>query len=650
MRDAILHEGPIYDDLCNGLPVTVVTLQALIASTESGPIVDWASTILDKVHSAEQAHITDVLVSSGFDETGCNPSAFGILDPDYDGERIVAVVTAASEPETWLRITASGWESCDAPEGMPYIDLRGDVLADALETVAAGASLLLHPSDPQAWLSAKMAPQVITAAAITPPTDPSAGPGSIYAVVDPLNTTAVVTLFQVQPGPKISVRRAGAWVPDDGTLTAQLTGLNPPPVVAVATDQVPDVVRQVDDFDTTHSATAAGPNGGQAPQAAAPSTAQQAVSASALVAASNGDGHSDDVMVALPVHPDVAKKMAVGGGEMPENMHVTMAYLGNKADLPDHDTILKAAQTWASHTPAIKGVVSGPGKFTAGQDEPVHVALVDAPALPDARQDLVHHLEGVGASVNSEHGFSPHITIKYGGDPVDTNTHDLFFGHAALYYGDQVTKIQLQDPSELDAQEQPIAASMHHDRRIREAKDADSVFDADRAATDLAEQTRRRDFETMISSRYAALKADGHDESTASSTMRREIEAEDARRSMWEKQRSDALLTEKERRLRVQPEVRLSKDLTQHAEMAMVADAIPHTLLPPALFKYWVAGKGALKIRWNSKNDFYRCREQLRKYVHNPYELNGLCASLHKFATGRWTGSRANKIAEGGKL
>lgn len=650
---AILHEGPIFDDLCNGLPVTAVTLQALIASTESGSIVDWASTILDKMHSAEQAHITDVLVSSGFDETGCNPSAFGILDPDYDGERIVAVVTAATEPETWLRITASGWESCDAPEGMPYIDLRGEVLADALETVAAGASLLLHPSDPQAWLSAKIAPQVITAAAITPPTDPSAGPGSIYAVVDPLNTSAVVTLFQVQPGPKISVRRAGTWVPDDGTLTAQLTGLNPPPVVAVATDQVPDVVRQVDDFDTTHAATAAGPNGGQAPQAAAP--APVAASAAGLKAAG--------LMV---LAKDTGRVFMLQRG---------LADEGN----PD-----PAGGKWESPGGKLEGSETPYEGASREWEEETGYPLPPAVNDPEASENTWNSTNGVYRghvhAIAHENDIDMHEREK-GTNPDDPDG-DTF--EASAWWspqdltGNPVVRDELKvsmpqvhqaldgnsshslfapADNELDAQE-PIAASVHHARRVREAKDADSAFDADRAATDSAEQQRRRDFETMISSRYAALKADGHDDSAASSVIRREIEAEDARRDLWEKQRSDALLTEKERRLRVQPEVRLSKELTSQVDSAppdagtlpLVADAVPHTLLPPALFKYWVAGPGAIKIKWNIKGDWQRCRDHLTKYVKSDYQTKALCAELHKFATGRWTGSRANKIAEGGKL
>lgn len=73
--------------------------------------------------------------------------------------------------------------------------------------------------------------------------------------------------------------------------------------------------------------------------------------------------------------------------------------------------------------------------------------------------------------------------------------------------------------------------------------------------------------------------------------------------------------------------------------------------------RYWVHGKGAAKIRWGlgaPGGDFNRCRKQLAKYVQNPKWLAGLCANMHKEATGFWPGSRVNRagrsalIAAGG--
>jgi len=52
------------------------------------------------------------------------------------------------------------------------------------------------------------------------------------------------------------------------------------------------------------------------------------------------------------------------------------------------------------------------------------------------------------------------------------------------------------------------------------------------------------------------------------------------------------------------------------------------------LKRYWTRGKGALKIRWGTDGSFRRCVRLLRKYF--PQNPKGLCANLHKAATGEW--------------
>lgn len=52
------------------------------------------------------------------------------------------------------------------------------------------------------------------------------------------------------------------------------------------------------------------------------------------------------------------------------------------------------------------------------------------------------------------------------------------------------------------------------------------------------------------------------------------------------------------------------------------------------LKEYWTHGKGAAKIRWGTDGSFKRCVRLLRKYF--PKNPEGLCANLHKRATGEW--------------
>lgn len=55
---------------------------------------------------------------------------------------------------------------------------------------------------------------------------------------------------------------------------------------------------------------------------------------------------------------------------------------------------------------------------------------------------------------------------------------------------------------------------------------------------------------------------------------------------------------------------------------------------------YWLFGRGALKIRWNTPGDWTRCFHHLAKYM-GP-RAKGYCALRHKEATGVWPGSKFN--------
>lgn len=68
---------------------------------------------------------------------------------------------------------------------------------------------------------------------------------------------------------------------------------------------------------------------------------------------------------------------------------------------------------------------------------------------------------------------------------------------------------------------------------------------------------------------------------------------------------------------------------------------VTHPKATSRIRAYWTRGKGAAKIKWGLPNDFYRCRNQLRKYVQNPDWLNGLCANMHKEVLGVWPGQEA---------
>lgn len=71
------------------------------------------------------------------------------------------------------------------------------------------------------------------------------------------------------------------------------------------------------------------------------------------------------------------------------------------------------------------------------------------------------------------------------------------------------------------------------------------------------------------------------------------------------------------------------------------------------LLTYWTEGKGAERVKWGVPGDFDRCLVEVQKAVVGggkaplpDHVIKGLCANLHKRATGASPGHAAS---EGGK-
>lgn len=59
-----------------------------------------------------------------------------------------------------------------------------------------------------------------------------------------------------------------------------------------------------------------------------------------------------------------------------------------------------------------------------------------------------------------------------------------------------------------------------------------------------------------------------------------------------------------------------------------------------SLKRYWLYGKGAVKIKWGTAGDWTRCYRQLSKYLGT--RAKGYCNLRHKEATGMYAGDRRN--------
>lgn len=80
------------------------------------------------------------------------------------------------------------------------------------------------------------------------------------------------------------------------------------------------------------------------------------------------------------------------------------------------------------------------------------------------------------------------------------------------------------------------------------------------------------------------------------------------------------------------------EDVTQRLnELAAGKEVTPEDFKnTERLRQYWEHGAGAAKIRWGEPNDWYRCVDELGKYLGD--RAKGYCALRHRSVTGAWPG------------
>jgi 2'-5' RNA ligase len=142
-------------------------------------------------------------------------------------------------------------------------------------------------------------------------------------------------------------------------------------------------------------------------------------SPAAVLAAGDG-GPENGIMVALYPPPEMADKLAGGqpGDLSPGDMHVTLAYLGTTDDVtPEQlNAAREAIANVANTQPPFSAQVQGVGTFHAPESDDPHWYAVDAPGLAALRTQIVQALESVGVQPRTEHDFTPHMTVRYGGE------------------------------------------------------------------------------------------------------------------------------------------------------------------------------------------------------------------------------------------
>jgi 2'-5' RNA ligase len=123
------------------------------------------------------------------------------------------------------------------------------------------------------------------------------------------------------------------------------------------------------------------------------------------------------VMVALMVPGGLGQAIAVPGGEPVEDLHLTLAYLGNSDDFPQENLRLvqDALDEFYRTAKPITGEISGVGLFNTLESNNTNpfYASFDSPDLAAFRATLLNSLSMHGIDPVNNHGFTPHITLAY---------------------------------------------------------------------------------------------------------------------------------------------------------------------------------------------------------------------------------------------
>lgn len=157
---------------------------------------------------------------------------------------------------------------------------------------------------------------------------------------------------------------------------------------------------------------------------------------------------SDGCMIALYPPPELADALAVDGGLPPAELHVTVAYIGDAADV-DGDALREVVSELAGRQP-FTARLAGLARFTGG-DKDVLVALVDSPDLEDLRRDTLDALYERGVQVPRDHGYTSYMSLLYL-DPDDPapldrlDPADAEFTVLSAVHGTDRTDVPLEHP------------------------------------------------------------------------------------------------------------------------------------------------------------------------------------------------------------
>lgn len=178
---------------------------------------------------------------------------------------------------------------------------------------------------------------------------------------------------------------------------------------------------------------------------------------------------------------DLAEALALPGGERPGELHLTLCYCGNVDELSDESIagVIIGVAAIAKCCEPLVGQIAGIGRFNASEssdEKDVFYANVDVPGLEKFRQRVADMLWDRGCAPKMNHGYTPHVTLKYISPdsrlPLTrlSKSFPITIDSISLSVGEKRLTFPLTGP-DIGPEEAPVMASTGYTRNALKALD-----------------------------------------------------------------------------------------------------------------------------------------------------------------------------------
>lgn len=189
-------------------------------------------------------------------------------------------------------------------------------------------------------------------------------------------------------------------------------------------------------------------------------TGEMHLTESGELVAATGEPHTGAMVALKPTVAD-AERLAVTGGEEPDELHLTLGYLGEAAMIPEEvrdalvDCVARCVEDW----PTIIGDAFNVSLMNPDGPEPCVVLGVGGGQLDRAHEkimtDVMRTISNEGLSLEPQHRpWLPHVTLVYTGEAdlgvFTDRMGPIIFDRVCLAFGDEVMEIPLGDTGEYE--------------------------------------------------------------------------------------------------------------------------------------------------------------------------------------------------------